>query len=298
MTGYGEATARLKKLQIRTLVRSVNHRFFNCQINLPEDLSDYASDIESLAKKYITRGSVNISLKIEPNQSDSQPSLNLPSLRSYYRQLQTIQKSLKLEDKISINTLAGMMEKFHDQPGHLFRLSDWSAIEKVIIKALKKLTLMRKREGERLKKWFSKIIRQMTRMNHQVRSFSSGSVARYRELLTQRVQQMLNNKVKTPVKQLSDDETLKTRIAQEVTLLAQRADISEEINRLDSHLTEFRRTINQPGPIGKKLDFIAQEMLREVNTIASKTNDTRITYHTVNLKVAVESIKEQVQNIE
>lgn len=301
MTGYGQAVAKVRKSNVSVQVRSVNHRFFTCQLNIPEILSDRSGDIEALVRKYIPRGSVNLSIKLELGIQKEIPRFNIPLIKTYYHQLKSIQKALKLKEDITINTLLDAVPlQPAEQDLTIFLASDWSAIEKVIIKSLNNLVTMRKREAKRLKTELEQIAKKMQVINNDIKKRTPQVVSNHKEIFSQRVKEMLLKQNLNNEGQNGnvDKNNLTQRIAEEIALFAQRIDITEEIQRLHSHLNEFLHIMNQSGMVGKKLDFLTQEMLREVNTIASKANDTEIAYHTINLKSDIEKLKEQVQNIE
>jgi uncharacterized protein (TIGR00255 family) len=301
MTGYGQAAAKVRKSSVNVQVRSVNHRFFTCQLNLPEILSDKSGDIEAMVRKYIPRGSINLSIKLELGSQKEVPGFNIPLIKSYYHQLKLIQKTLKLKEDISINTLLHLVPlQPAEQNSTMFLASDWAAIERVIVKALNNLLKMRKREAGRLKIQLEQMTKKMQTINNNIQKRMPQVVANHQEVFSRRIKEMLLKQNLNITEQNGniDANNLTQRIAEEIALFAQRIDIAEEIQRFDSHLNEFLHIMNQSGLVGKKLDFLTQEMLREVNTIASKANDTEIAYYTINLKSDIEKIKEQVQNIE
>ena len=301
MTGYGQASTKLGKSNIDVQVRSVNHRFFTCQLNLPDVLSDRSGDIEAVVRKYIPRGSVNLAIKLELGIQRDIPRFNVPLIKTYYHQLKSIQKALKLKEDITINTLLDTVPlQPAEQDLTISLASDWSAIEKVIVKALNNLVKMRKREAGRLKIQLEQMAKKMQTINNDIKKRAPQVVAEHQETFSRRIKEMLvkQNLNITELNGNVDANNLTQRIAEEVALFAQRIDVTEEIQRLQSHLDEFLHIMNQSGLLGKKLDFLTQEMLREVNTIASKANDTKIAYYTINLKSDIEKLKEQVQNIE
>jgi uncharacterized protein (TIGR00255 family) len=301
MTGYGKASARVKNLNIRIEARSVNHRFFNCQLGLPEILSDSNARIEAIVRQYIPRGSINLSIKIEPVNQKPVYEFNIPVIREYHNRIKVLQKKLGLKDQLSINTLLNL-------PGiqQLIQLNqaeikpDWAGMERVIASALKNLVNMRSREGNRLKKALQAILNRVQSLKEEVRKRIPEVKKQYQEALSKRVIEILS-KIKADISGTNngtDANNINQRIAEEVAFFAQKIDITEEINRLESHLEEFRKTINQDGEAGKKLDFLTQEILREVNTMASKGNDSKISHYTIALKMEIDRLKEQVQNIE
>jgi uncharacterized protein (TIGR00255 family) len=290
MTGYGEAIVKGSNSQsLKAEIRSVNHRFFNLKSSLPQTLNIYEPDVGDLIKKHLRRGSINLVIREGKPES---PELNIRAklIKDYYRQLRQLQKTLKLKGDIAIESLIslpGVLE-VTDKPGNNIR-KQWLMVEKVLKSALRDLTAMREREGKRLAKALAGILNKMSGLLGKIARLAPQVRARYEQSLRQRLAGMLA---------APDYNNIRQGVANEVALFAQRSDITEEIQRLKSHLEEFSRTMRQPGEAGKRLDFISQEMLREVNTMGTKANDSRITYNVIALKGNVEKLKEQVQNIE
>lgn len=290
MTGYGEAIVRGPNSQsLKTEIRSVNHRFFNLKTSVPQTFNIYDSDIEDLVKKYACRGAINLVIR-EGKPEPPQLNIHTKLLKNYHRQLKQLQKMLKLKGSIAIETLIslpGVLEAA--DKGNSPNRKQWLLVEKAVKSALCDLIAMREREGERLHKALAGILGKMALLLNKIERLAPQVRARYERSLRERLADTLA---------APNYNNIRQGIANEVALFAQRADITEEIQRLKSHLDEFNRTIKQAGEIGKRLDFIAQEMLREVNTMGSKANDSRITYNVIALKGNVEKLKEQVQNIE
>ncbi|MEW6027212.1 MAG: DUF1732 domain-containing protein [Planctomycetota bacterium] len=310
MTGYGEARGRLapNRLNIRVEVRSVNNRFLNLKMNLPELLSGYESNIEEAVRQYVKRGAINLFIKIF---SDRVPKLviNRSIIRHYHQDLKTLQKTLGLKEEIPLNTLINL-------PGVLEPVvktdyisnSEWLYIVKVIKQALGNLVKMRQREGDRLAKTLRKDLNRMNDSLNSIEKFVPSIRAEYEASFKKRLQEVMDkytlntgsnhDDASKPKGRNNGINTLERNIAVEVALFAQKSDINEEIKRLSSHIDEFSATLKQNNEVGKKLDFITQEMLREINTIGSKSANTTVTYAVISLKSELEKIKEQVQNIE
>ena len=229
-----------------------------------------------------------------------------------------LQKTLGLKDDIPLNTLINL-------PGVLEPVvktdyitnKEWSYIMKVIRQALGNLVKMRQREGDRLAKMLQKDLSRMSDSLNKIEKFIPSIRADYEASFRKRLQDVLDKYTLNPYGtskdfsghpntdngtkpkgRNSDINSLERNIAVEVALFAQKSDINEEIKRLSSHITEFTATLKQNNEVGKKLDFVTQEMLREINTIGSKSGNTTITYAVISLKSELEKIKEQVQNIE
>ncbi|MFH1231797.1 MAG: YicC/YloC family endoribonuclease, partial [Planctomycetota bacterium] len=300
MTGYGEFRgACSNKFRVRVEVRSVNNRFLNIKMNLPEMMAGYEDDIEKLIRQYVHRGAINFFLKLS-SDNDRKLIINRSMLKDYYKELKNMQVLLGLKESISLKTiinLPGVLEP--SVKCDFISNREWHCISMIVKQALVNLVGMRKREGNRLKKTLQKSINKMTLLLKQIKSRTPQVLTHYENSLKERVGHILDDsfresdKFPNAVNQKKQTGNLEQNIAMEIALFAQRADINEEIQRLNSHFNEFSATLNQKSEIGKKLDFICQEMLREINTIGSKSIDTVITYAVISLKSELEQIKEQ-----
>lgn len=308
MTGYGESRgSRSNKFSVRVEIRSVNNRFLNIKMNLPEVMAGYEDDIEKLIRQYIHRGTINFFLKLS-SDNPKRLIINRSMLKDYYKELKNIQFILGLKESISLGAiinLPGVLEP--SIKSDFISNREWAYISMITRQALVNLAGMRNREGNRLKKTLQKSVNGMTVLLKQIKSRTPQVLTRYEDSLKERVRHILDGSFRKsdetqPVinepGQKKRTSNLEQNIAMEIALFAQRADINEEIQRLKSHFEEFSATLNHKGEIGKKLDFICQEILREINTIGSKSIDTSITYAVISLKSELEKIKEQIQNIE
>ena len=314
MTGYGEARGQLaaQGLNIRAEVRSVNNRYLNLKMNLPDLLSGYEGDIEDVVRQYLKRGAINIFIKIFSGRA-VRLIVNRPLLKSYYQELKTLQKALGLEETVPFNTLInlpGVLEPV--MKTDYISSKEWAYIVKIIRQALGNLVNMRQREGHRLAKTLQKNLKRMIEFLDKIEKRVPSIRAEYEASFRKRLQDVLDkyalnkdcsagpadNNMSKGRDRKGELNSLERNIAMEVALFAQKADINEEIKRLSSHIEEFTATLKQNNEVGKKLDFITQEMLREINTIGSKSSDTSVTYAAIALKSELEKIKEQVQNIE
>jgi len=293
MTGYGEATSQIKGMQIKATVRSVNHRFLNLQMNLLEALAAREDEIEQLIRKYIKRGSVNLSLKADALPTTPGFNFNLGLLKKYTHKLKSVQRSLQIRDNLDLTTLMnlpGVMEPINSMGQ--FTRSHLTKITEVIRKALSHLVQMRCREGKRLQVKLQRIIQKMFSLTKNIKRRIPVMRNKHENSLRTRIKEVLRKQGLEPTTELNQ------RLAEEVALFAQRVDITEELHRLDSHLNEFTRAMDNDADVGKKLEFLTQEMLREINTTGSKANDIQIAHLVVSLKSEVEKLKEQGQNIE
>lgn len=292
MTGYGAASYEEKKLLIKTEIRSTNHRFFNLKLNLPDLLARYESEVETLIKKFIRRGSVHLNVKATTALEQKVYKFNSRILRHYYQRLKRFQKSLVMKDAITLDTLLGLpgvWEPEEKLDGSAQKV--WVKVKKVLNVALKNILRMRHREGQRIGLMFKKGINKMQAILKKIESHAPCVISSHEKSLKERLKKSLNSRES---RQLLKNQNLNS----ELLVFAQRCDITEETQRLFSHVKEFIRTMNGKDEAGKRLEFITQEMLREANTMASKANNTRIAHWAIDLKTEIERLKEQIQNIE
>jgi uncharacterized protein (TIGR00255 family) len=292
MTGFGSASAEQDGITCVIEVRSVNNRFFKSVIKLPDKLNAIESDVEKLLRESIARGSVVFALSVKDQRNAVSVTVNQPILDMYVERIKGLQKTLgptagATLDLATLFTLPGVVEAGDDTEEYLVTHRD--LVMKLGREAIGKLLEMRKREGAGIWADLSKHLEVIRVALAQIATFAPNVSKQYHEKLRARVLQMVSDAKLS----LSDSDLLK-----EVALFTDRADISEEIARLGGHLEQFRAACENEEQAGRKLDFIAQEMLREANTIASKANDSQIARLTVDIKSAIDRIKEQAQNVE
>jgi uncharacterized protein (TIGR00255 family) len=289
MTGFGDATAERGGTHYAVEVRSLNNRFFKPVIKLPETISGLEPELETLLREKLGRGSITFILKMRSDSAEAAYHINTQALKSYLEQLQAVKGLDRLVsiDLASLVQLPGVCQEPRDESDEIERHG--AVVREIAAKAIAKLQAMRQREGENL---FKELMRHVTVIGDSLKEIAKRApavVEDYHRRLTQRVQQLL---AKAEL-QVSQPDLIK-----EVAVFAERADIAEEIQRLTTHLDAFEEACRTDDHAGRKLDFITQEMLREANTIASKANDAAIAKHCVEIKGAIDRLKEQVQNVE
>lgn len=288
MTGFGDATAERDGTHYAIEVRSLNNRFFKSTIKLPDSVSGLEPELESMLREKLGRGSITFILKVRSDSAEAAYHINKDALLSYLGQLQAVLGTLG--NKIDIGSLLqlpGVCQEPRDDHDELERHGP--VIRELSAKAIDKLHAMRKREGESL---FADLMKHSTLIKNNLAEIAKRApfvIDDYHKRLSQRVSQLLSK----AELQVGQQDLLK-----EVAVFAERADISEEIQRLTTHLDAFEQACRSGEHAGRKLDFITQEMLREANTIASKANDAQIAKHIVEIKGAIDRLKEQVQNVE
>ncbi|MDB5333888.1 MAG: hypothetical protein JWP03_5039 [Phycisphaerales bacterium] len=289
MTGFGDATAERGGTHYAVEIRSLNNRFFKPIIKLPDAVSGLEPEIESILREKLGRGSITFILKMRMDSAEAAYHINTQALKSYVEQLQTIKGLEKYVtiDLASLVQLPGVCQEPRDEGDEIQRHGP--VIRELAVKAIDKLDAMRRREGENL---FTELLRHVRLIAENLKEISKRApmvVEDYHRRLSLRISQLLAS---------AELKVNEADVVKEVAVFAERADIAEEIQRLTSHLDAFEQSCRTGEHAGRKLDFIAQEMLREANTIGSKANDAPIARHIVEIKGAIDRLKEQVQNVE
>ncbi len=289
MTGFGDATGEREGTHYAVEIRSLNNRFFKPVIKLPENVSGMEPEIENTLRRALSRGSVTFILKMRVDSAEAAYHINVPALSAYLEQLRSIKgiDDLVTIDLAGLMQLPGVCQEPRDETDEIARHGEM--IRRLTEQAIVRLAAMRSREGASLLVDLLKHTRVITEQLVIVADRAPGVIDEYHRKLTLRVNQLLS-KAELSVNQ-SD-------LLKEVAVYAERADVSEEIQRLRSHIDAFEHACQDDPHAGRKLDFITQEMLREANTIASKSNDALIARAIVEIKGAIDRLKEQVQNVE
>jgi len=289
MTGFGRGEAKDSERQFVVEIKSVNHKFNDILVRLPRKLAYLEEKIKSLIKEEIKRGRVEVHISLENiGDSDTIVSLNQPLAEQYINCLRIMKERLDILDDISVSLLAKFPDVLKITPKEEDEQAVWCCLEKALMKALETLMEMRVAEGKKLAEdifdrcdYILKIVKQIENRAPQV-------VFEYRQKLRERISELLEDNI----------EIDEQRLSMEVALFADKSNITEEIVRLKSHLSQLKKSVEEKEPIGRKLDFLIQEMIREINTIGSKASDLEITNHVVDIKSELEKIREQAQNIE
>ncbi len=288
MTGYGRRQAPWQDGSMTVEMRSVNHRFLEISCRLPRPLSHLEDSFKKAVQQRCTRGRIDITVTVQGGKSRT-GSANLDQLlaKQYHEALRTLKKTLKLSGSIDLALMAGLRDVIlvSDQPAEDPKLA--KVAQQLTTQALSELDAMRTREGKALAEDMSARIQTL-------RKHKTVIAAR-----TPFLAQETFGKMKLRVEKLLGSEIPDLpRLYQELAVYADRGDITEEIVRLDSHMVQFEETLGRAESVGKTLDFLLQEIGREVNTIGSKANDAEIAGHVVQMKAELERIREQVQNVE
>jgi uncharacterized protein (TIGR00255 family) len=289
MTGFGDATRESGGTHYSIELRSLNNRFFKSTIKLPDNVSGLEPELESMLREALGRGSITFILKTRSDSAEAAYHINTHALKSYLEQLQQVKGIDRMVqiDLAALVQLPGVCQEPRDETDEIARHGP--VIRDLAKLAIVKLDAMRRREGEALFLDLMKHVKVISTSLKEIEARAPFVIDDYHKRLSQRVNQLM---AKAEL-QLNQNDLIR-----EVAVFAERADVSEEIQRLTTHLESFEESCRTGEHAGRKLDFIAQEMLREANTIASKANDATIAKHIVEIKGSIDRLKEQVQNVE
>jgi len=288
MTGFGEAQLEQDDHAYHLDIRSVNNRYFKSSIRLPEDFAFMETRLEQMIRERLTRGSVALRLHMRDLSASAAQDMNLAAIQQYTAQLQS---AAAAEGTFTIDLATLAMLPGVCQPHELTepqRERAEALIMQLTETAVEKLAGMRRTEGMALAEDLQTYCVNIREQVQAIRSRVPAVLESYRDRLTARVQELLTGSNV----HLATEDLLK-----EVAIYAERSDVSEELSRLRSHLEQFEKVMAGAESAGRKLDFIAQEMLREANTIGSKAGDAEIARRVIEIKSAIDRIKEQVQNV-
>lgn len=288
MTGYGRDSYIDEQLNLDIEMKSVNSRYLDLSIRMPNQLNFLEDTIRKTIKNKISRGRVDLFIRTSKRSiGKSNIKVDLAAAKEMYIKLEEIIDFTGVDDKVQLRDILKNEDVLIYEASELDEEYLNTNVINTIISTLDILDKMRIKEGENLKIDLIKLLEKLEENTKQIESLSIDITTEYKEKIENSITKLLD---KHP---LDED-----RLANEIVFYADRADITEEITRLKSHFKQFRSSLETSQPIGKKLDFITQEMLRETNTIGSKSNKQKITEIVIEQKTIIEKIKEQVQNIE
>ena len=288
MTGFGRCEIQKGSRKFTVELKSVNHRYLDVNIRMPKKLNFFETAIRTLLKSYVNRGKVDIFITYEDlSQSQVSVKYNAALAAEYLKYLRQMEEELGLENDVRVSALSRYPEVFTMEEQSENEEELWNGLKEALEGAFGQFVKTRKAEGENLKK---DILSKLDFLETEivfVEERSPQIVAEYRAKLEEKMKELL-----------ADTQIEDSRIAAEVILFADKICTDEEVVRLKSHIRHMRATLEEKEGIGRKLDFIAQEMNREANTILSKANDLEVSNHAITLKTEIEKIREQIQNIE
>lgn len=288
MTGFGRCEVLKDSRKFTVELKSVNHRYLDVNIRMPKKLNFFETSIRTLLKSYADRGKVDIFITYEDlSQSQVSVKYNAALAAEYLKYLNQMAEEFSLDNDVRVSTLSRYPEVFTMEECSEDEDELWNGLKEALEGAISQFVEMRTKEGERLKE---DILLKLDLLSEQIRFIEERSpqiIAEYRTKLEEKMRELLEDT------QIDDN-----RIAAEVILFADKICTDEEVVRLKSHIQHMKETLEESNGIGRKLDFIAQEMNREANTILSKANDLDISNRAISLKTEIEKIREQIQNIE
>lgn len=288
MTGFGRGEGETTLGKVFVESRSINHRYCDISIKLPRRLAPFENRIKEMVRSEVSRGRIDVSLKLDAaGEGKVQLNADLHLADQYYKVLQTLKEKLRLQGDITLELLAGgkdiitAKEEMEDVEPY------WQEIATILKQSLREMDEMKRLEGESLAKDLQQRLEQIGQQLKGIKDQAPIRLNAYWNRLRERLQSFLEG-----------NELDSTRFQQEVAFLAERIDITEEIVRAESHLNQLATLLLGRDPVGRKMDFLLQEIHREVNTISAKANDAEISQGVVEIKSELEKIREQVQNIE
>jgi uncharacterized protein (TIGR00255 family) len=288
MTGYGRGEIDSDGMKFSVELNSVNRKQSDIVVNLPRDLAELEPRIRQTINENISRGRTNVSVALHHGANGAcRLALDTELARSYHEAMRALQNELNAPGEITIGTILqapGVMRL----PEQVINAQEvWPAIERALRAALADLIKMREREGRHLAKDLIRRLKAIRKYLKEIRALHPDVVKKYRAALLERLQN-----AGLPI-EINDE-----RLVKEISFFADRADVSEELTRVESHLAQFAHHLRKNEPVGRTLEFITQEIFRELNTLGAKANDAAISQRVVVSKAELEKIREQVQNLE
>lgn len=289
MTGFGRGSVSAETFSISVELKTVNNRFLDVSLRLSGEMQALESRIKQLIGERLSRGRVEVNLQYDRNDEVTYE-LNRPMIAGYLAAMKQMQEEFSLAGEPDLNVVARLPNVVQPKKDDL-KPEFASGIESALSEALDDLETMRENEGNSLKAVLNSLLTDIETRLAPIESESANVAEEYRLRLTKRIGEML-------AKSESQIELDQSRLAQEIAYLSDRSDISEEIARLKTHIVHFRSIMEEDKEVGKRLDFLTQELNREANTITSKTNNMTVKENALQIKSDIEKIREQVQNIE
>ncbi len=284
MTGYAFVEKSTDQFSYSVEIKSVNSRYLEIYVNMPRILRSEEGDLKAIIKKYLPRGKVELNIELF-DWSDTRPiSLNGELVERYFRELQKIQKKLKLDRPAGLDSILGL-DGITQRERSVLSSRSRGDIRKTVVQAARQAIEMRRGEGQAIRKDVDSLIGDMELKLRKIRDISATVVSDRMDALRERIAKLAATGVDDP------------RLITEAAIIADRLDINEEIVRFEDHIKKFRATMKMTDQIGKKLDFLAQEIFRETNTIGSKANSSAVSHLVVDIKNSIEKIREHCRNV-
>jgi uncharacterized protein (TIGR00255 family) len=283
MTGYANANAELDSGSLTLEVRSVNHRYLDIQLRMPDELRGFESALREAITAQLQRGKVECRINYAARSAQSGAALNHDLLRQLAAWNKQVQAALPDAQGLSVADVLRWNGVLETPTANADELRD--TLLGLMKSALQEFSASRAREGEKLKDFLLQRVDKIEALRNAVMPHVPAAIAAYEQKITARLREAIQG---------GDDE----RVRQEISLYASKIDVDEELSRLASHLTEMRRILIQGGAVGKRLDFLMQELNREANTLGSKSVDAEVSRSAMEMKILIEQMREQIQNLE
>ncbi|MFH0732841.1 MAG: YicC/YloC family endoribonuclease [Candidatus Omnitrophota bacterium] len=289
MTGFGKSEAENSKARIYIEIKAVNHKYFDLMNKLPLGFLSFEDGIKTALQKHISRGRINLFLDYEDlSGKNSSAQINMKTARRYTKLLKGVKTSLGLSDEVTLQQLMSMPGVLTYGSGKPDAKQLWPLIKKVLDDAVKQLLASKEEEGKALRKQLAGICEKIEGSLKIIKHHSAGRKKEHKKKLTA----MIKGATK------SDRIINRQKLEEEVAIFARNSDIAEETCRIDAHTKAFKRVLFNHKEVGRRLDFIAQEISREANTIGAKANNVQIAGEVIKIKSHIEKIREQTQNVE
>lgn len=290
MTGYGKAEGSVSGRKFTVEMKSVNHRFLEIALRMPQALFPLEAEIKRRMGERFSRGKIDVSIRADGNgdaESETRLALNMPLVRNYYALLHQLKEEFNISGEVSLATLIGLRDVFIPAETQEEPVELWGGFSPILDEAIGNILGMREKEGESLTTDLKNRLQVITGLLEGIAARTPSVVADYQKRLTDRIKELTEG--------IALDES---RLLQEVAIMAEKSDITEEIVRFRSHIDQFCDLLAAGDAAGRKIDFLLQEMGREVNTIGSKSGDVEIARSVVEIKSELAKLREQAQNIE
>jgi len=289
MTGFGAAQEGNDQINVSVEVRAINNRYLKINTKCTDLPAEWESRVEKLVRQVVTRGTISVNVQISNTKQTNVPVINQEVLGGYVTQLQDFQDQAGVLTDLNLAEMLNLPGVLEERSNDSVKTDAWQVTENTVVAALEKMQQFRVAEGQSMQTELAGYRESMSLEVQEIATLAPKVVKEYHTKILERVRDLLAN---------TDAKVEPSDVIKEVGVFADRADISEELSRLGSHLDQFEHFINAEESLGRKLEFLGQEMFREVNTIGAKANNVEISHSVVELKAIIEKVRELLQNVE
>jgi len=289
MTGFGRGEASSDGITVTVELKTVNSRYLDVSLRLPQSIQQHELDLKELLQQHVERGKLNVSVRVDKSDmGEPEITFNENLVQGYKNMLNDLREAAGIEAPVTLQTLMEFNDIFESrEQDEETKQMIWDLTTTAAKSAAEELKQMRRQEGSQLEADLNQRVDHIEKMLNIVKDKVDGRAAEMKEDLLERIQGLIDN-----------DKIDPERLEMEVAMLVDKTDITEEIVRTQSHIKFFRKAVNNEDSVGRRLNFLSQEINREINTIGSKANDSEISQYIVKAKESLEQIKEQIQNVE